>query len=835
MNKEFIERIENKVNNIDILDKDPFVEESCKNIYRALLVVAENENPPIGDISDILNDANKTIELLKKFDGINKEKYNGELSYIVIDVNNNQTLLYLIELLRQSIYYNDEADDKETATNDKSDKDININRINKILSSVFRTSQIVKIEKIDSIKFLPSKVGYTIEIKDNHDKLYYMVVDDELCYVAQVRENSIDGKIVYIPDDDYIPPTTNEKNNSNIKEIYYDFVPYKQIGTIRLDLTNKNDFQPSSIELINNNWFNTAICQPRLLDSPDLLNSRFGESRRLFLRYENHTIRITCNLKKFIENLQEICDDIITIDSNNENSIGNKIIYTKKLGIIAYADFLKEYNDYYIFAIHFDGKDSFDAKIVEISNTKELSHLQVSDKGIYTSEQKPWIEYLEIDEETGERKLRTDTPEEIVKKYNQFVGNVKNNNELNNNSPMSKIKKFFRIDSKNNNDVTKFAQDHGYKSAKYIGNWKEYKVYEPYVSGNDISFTGLPLVILVNDKGEIRMSTSDEAMATLDDKSFMESFEENKNINETKLIRENLINLINNFKDERNKYNNTNIPNDLYLDYLEKIESILNSYNDNIDDNRFANKNIINNGWISKDDAINYLFDNIIGNITILPTDVPQGQNLSDISAELNQYYKDGYVCRKEKEMLLNIINEIKKYINSFNNDSFIRKYRIDNNGHEIDETKSIFIQHPENLSPNEINSLISNIDDKIAELEIEKEKIDKEIEKNLDEVSKYSILNKTLEELLSAKKKFINDWDVLLFNTTSDHWIMNSATYRTHIVSIIDAILRRIDDSVSKQQLELLNTITENKYLENKDRDSVIKIVKQLKELENK
>ena len=63
----------------------------------------------------------------------------------------------------------------------------------------------------------------------------------------------------------------------------------------------------------------------------------------------------------------------------------------------------------------------------------------------------------------------------------------------------------------------------------------------------------------------------------------------------------------------------------------------------------------------------------------------------------------------------------------------------------------------------------------------------------------------------------------------------MNSATYRTHIVSIIDAILRRIDDSVSKQQLELLNTITENKYLENKDRDSVIKIVKQLKELENK
>ena len=148
---------------------------------------------------------------------------------------------------------------------------------------------------------------------------------------------------------------------------------------------------------------------------------------------------------------------------------------------------------------------------------------------------------------------------------------------------------------------------------------------------------------------------------------------------------------------------------------------------------------------------------------------------------------------------------------------------------------KNISIPKPENLSPNQVNDLIKNIDSKIAELEIEKNKIDKEIESNFEEVSKYSILNKTLEELLSAKKKFINNWDVLLFNTTSDHWIMNSSTYRVHLVSIIDAILRRTDDSISKQQLELLNTITENKYLGNKDRDSVIRIVKQLKELENK
>lgn len=779
MNKEFIERIENKVNSIDILDKDPFVEESCKNIYRALLVVAENENPPINDISNVLNDTNKTIELLKKFDGINKEKYNGDLSYIIVDINNNQTLLYLIELLKQSMnittdlnninkstdlntiidkflnneisateieedintnkikfsvsnskeygeitrplnkkyyeifgkgitfyedkgypsrekcfisllkaienkkeveYYYNEYLQGNNSDNKKEIKidDININRINKILSSVFRTSQIVKIEKIDSIKFLPSKVGYTIEIKDNHDKFYYMVVDDELCYVAQVRENSIDGKIVYIPDDDYIPPATNEKNNSNIKEIYYDFVPYKQIGTIRLDLTNKNDFQPSSIELINNNWFNTAICQPRLLDSPDLLNSRFGESRRLFLRYENHTIRITCNLKKFIENLQEICDDIITIDSNSENSIDNKIIYTKKLGIIAYADFLKEFNDYYILAIHFDGKDSFDAKIAEISNTKELSHSQVSDKGIYTSEQKPWIEYLEIDEETGERKLRTDTPEEIVKKYNQFVGNVKNNN-----SPMSKIKNFFRIDLKNNNDVTKFAQEYGYKGAKYIGNWKEYKVYEPYVSGNDISFTGLPLVILVNDKSEIRMSTSDEAMAIIDDDSYMESFEENNRNNmSTNIIDQNVIN------------------------------------------------NVVNN---------------------------------------------------------------------------------IDEKIKELESQKNNGIQNTS--SENEIE-------------------INKQLEENLEEVRNFSILNKSEEELFLAKRKFINNWYILLTNQVDNHWVMNSSTYRVHIQSIIEAILRRNEDAKSKKELELLKQTIE--CIQNQNRIVLIKLVLDMKTLES-
>ena len=95
---------------------------------------------------------------------------------------------------------------------------------------------------------------------------------------------------------------------------------------------------------------------------------------------------------------------------------------------------------------------------------------------------------------------------------------------------------------------------------------------------------------------------------------------------------------------------------------MEKFEELLNNYLFE-NDNSFINRNISNINWISKDDAMNYLFDNIIGNISIQPFDVPQGQNLSDIFNKQNQYYKGQYICEQEKDLLLNIISKIKNYI----------------------------------------------------------------------------------------------------------------------------------------------------------------------------
>lgn len=65
-------------------------------------------------------------------------------------------------------------------------------------------------------------------------------------------------------------------------------------------------------------------------------------------------------------------------------------------------------------------------------------------------------------------------------------------------------------------DVNEFVKKDGYYvKAKYIGKWKRYRVYEPRTSEREVSYVGLPLVVLVNKENEIRWSTADEAMKIL--------------------------------------------------------------------------------------------------------------------------------------------------------------------------------------------------------------------------------------------------------------------------------------------------------------------------------
>ena len=64
--------------------------------------------------------------------------------------------------------------------------------------------------------------------------------------------------------------------------------------------------------------------------------------------------------------------------------------------------------------------------------------------------------------------------------------------------------------------VKEFAKQQGYDNALYLGKWKEYDAFEPVFDGADVSFVGLPFMILA--KGDtVRMSTSDEAFEQIQD------------------------------------------------------------------------------------------------------------------------------------------------------------------------------------------------------------------------------------------------------------------------------------------------------------------------------
>lgn len=63
--------------------------------------------------------------------------------------------------------------------------------------------------------------------------------------------------------------------------------------------------------------------------------------------------------------------------------------------------------------------------------------------------------------------------------------------------------------------VKAFAKKQGYDDVLYIGKWKEFDAYEPVLKGEDVSFTGVPLLIFVHGDS-IRMSTVEEAFEQLD-------------------------------------------------------------------------------------------------------------------------------------------------------------------------------------------------------------------------------------------------------------------------------------------------------------------------------
>lgn len=170
----------------------------------------------------------------------------------------------------------------------------------------------------------------------------------------------------------------NKAENTNLSYedkddiIYeYEFIPYKKIGNILLDKVDEENFQPNSVPFLGEQSFNHVVCRAIAIDNPEI-KRRGLEEKHVYIVYDNKKIELTCVFDKFIENLNQICDDIVIIDDVYEVSdVKWKTAHSKELGIIAYANQFND-NNYYIQAIHFTGKDAFNDSISEIENKYKI-------------------------------------------------------------------------------------------------------------------------------------------------------------------------------------------------------------------------------------------------------------------------------------------------------------------------------------------------------------------------------------------------------------------------------------------------------------------------------
>ncbi len=155
-----------------------------------------------------------------------------------------------------------------------------------------------------------------------------------------------------------------------------------------------------------------------------------------------------------------------------------------------------------------------------------------------------------------------------------------------------------------------------------------------------------------------------------------------------KLKREEIVKITEEFINNFNKYEIFKIPNELYLDYFKKIEDKFNAY-DFEEDNRFVTygrlsflkeeltqrldddklryeepNSVWGKGkWDNRMGAFIDLWDYIRGDRHFTPAHIPQGLNFREILQDNDQYYKDGYICKQERDILFDMINEIKNFI----------------------------------------------------------------------------------------------------------------------------------------------------------------------------
>lgn len=157
-----------------------------------------------------------------------------------------------------------------------------------------------------------------------------------------------------------------------------------------------------------------------------------------------------------------------------------------------------------------------------------------------------------------------------------------------------------------------------------------------------------------------------------------------------KLKRNKLEEIMHQFIDDTNKFEIFKIPDQLYLDYFEQLKKLFDNHKFDEDDRfitcgrlDFLKNDLIeklNDKKLEKEDpnwkdkcdnrlgAFLDLYDYIRGDRHFTPDNMSHGMNFRDMLIINDQYYKDGYICKQEKDILLEMINEIALFIESKQN-----------------------------------------------------------------------------------------------------------------------------------------------------------------------
>lgn len=160
------------------------------------------------------------------------------------------------------------------------------------------------------------------------------------------------------------------------EEYNYEFIPYKQIGNIRLDNPqNNNKIQLINTKHLNNVYANKVLCRPdRICPLLEWGLSHKYKSEKVNIIYNNKKINITSNYKDFTNSIKEICTDLIIkedIDNDNKKTIE---AYSKQLGIY-YLVFEDKNGNYYISVLTFNGRLVFDEFIQQLSKKEHLENV----------------------------------------------------------------------------------------------------------------------------------------------------------------------------------------------------------------------------------------------------------------------------------------------------------------------------------------------------------------------------------------------------------------------------------------------------------------------------